>query len=125
MKKLGLLIVALIAVVLTGCDPQCCPETTVKAYYKALQEQDFTTSASYILMQPGDSQKEMAEALKTVYSKDGAIVSFDVFGSAKTTNDVAEVAVATEIAKAPKGYDPKGVSTLNLVKSNGKWYIKF
>lgn len=125
MKKLGLLIVVFIAVVLTGCDPQSCPEKTVKAYFKALQEQDFQTSASYILMQPGDSQKEMTEALKTVYSKDGAIVSFDVLGSARTTNDVATVAVATEIAKAPKGYDAKGASTLDLVKSNGKWYIKF
>ncbi|MCR5114582.1 MAG: DUF4878 domain-containing protein [Bacteroidales bacterium] len=125
MKKIRLILMCVVALLFVSCGTQSNPEKTVKAFYNALYEKDYATASSYILTTDSGQQKQVAESLKETFKGDNALVSFHVFGSAKQTNDAAEVAVSTEISKPAKGQDAKSVATLLLVKSDGKWYISF
>ena len=125
MKRIGLLLVGLLALLMVGCGPQHSPENTVKAYYNALLEQNFDNAAQYLYLEDFPKANLVSQKLSETYQKDNRVVSFSVLGSARTTNDAAQVAIAYEIAKAPKGADAKNVILLDLVKIDGKWYITF
>lgn len=125
MKRIGLCLVGLLALLMVGCGPQHSPENTVKAYYNALLEENFDDAASYIQSEFLPKSNIVAKTLADSYTKDNHIVSFSVLGSAHSTNDKAQVAIFYEIAKAPKGENTKNVATLDLVKIDGKWYITF
>ena len=125
MKRIGLLLVGILALLMVGCGPQHSPENTVKAYYNALLEQNFDNAAQYLYLEDLPKTNLVSQMLSEAYQKDNRVVSFSVLGSARTTNDAAQVAIAYEIAKAPKGGDAKNVILLDLVKIDGKWYITF
>ena len=125
MKRMGLLLVGLMALLLVGCGPQHSPENTVKAYYNALLEENFDGASHYIQSDRFSAENIVAKMLAESFSKDNKIVSFSVLGTGYSTKDKAQVAIAYEIAKAPKGSDTKDVIMLDLVKIDGKWYITF
>lgn len=127
MKKLGILLVGVVALLLVGCGAQNSPEKAVKAYYKALKEKKFDEAATYCWTNPNDkdAQKNLSESLKKQYEEDNAIVDFKVLGSANSFEDKAEVSVVYEISKpANKDDDKKKCEEVSVVKIDGKWYIK-
>lgn len=123
MKKLGLFFVGLLALLCMGCGSHSSPENAIKAYYSALQQGDYDNAATYLYSGFILKGNEVAKMLEDAYSKDNMIASFDVMGSAYSTNDKAQVAVAFEVAKPLKGADAKEVVLLDLVKIDGSWYI--
>ena len=125
--KRNLIIVAAVAVLcmFAACSPQSTPKQVVKTYWTAIQNEQYSEAVNLYYDIDGlfseDSKELLSVLTKIQMAQYGKITSVKILSVNKTGKDKAMVTVqlTTENQSEPQ------VETMDVVKSNGKWYIDF
>ena len=121
MKRLFVILCAVVAVFgLISCKSSS-PSATVEAYYKALQAGDYEKALSYTDI---TDQKEIQRQIEKFKAFDIKIVDFEVL-SENVSEDGNSATVKVKITEtSPSREAPEeGTKELELVKVDGKWKI--
>jgi hypothetical protein len=121
MKKLMVIICAVVAVFgMTSCKSSS-PSDTVNAYFKALQACDYEKALSYTdIADPEEVQKQV-EKFKTYEVK---VVDFEVLSETISEDGgSAEVEVKSTQTSAFNSNPQEDTKKMSLVKVDGKWKI--
>lgn len=120
MKKLGLFLVAIMAVFcFTSCGGH---EGTVKSCLKAIKKQDFDKAVQYCKLDKDVDASKVADYMRESYKGDDELVDFSILGSQEITKDEYKVAYAYE---TKGGKHPKGIVIVTVKKVNGDWKIEY
>lgn len=125
--KRNLFLIAMMALVclFAACTPQSSPRQVAKAYWTAVQDENYSAAVDLYYNIDGlfseDSKELLATLMKVEMEAYGKITSVKVLSVDKTDSDKAVVAVelTTGNQSVPR------VETMDVVKVNGKWYIDF
>ena len=125
--KRNLIVVAMTAVLcmFAACTPQSTPRQVVKTYWTAVQNENYSAAVDLYYNIDGlfseDSKELIATLMKVEMEAYGKITEVKVLSVDKTEKDKAVVAVELTTENRPDPF----VETMDVVKSNGKWYIDF
>lgn len=125
MKKLSLLLVAVVAVVFMGCSSQSSPEKVVSGQYEALMSGDFEKAFSF-MKDAGNTdeatKKFYIETMKTIMA-DYEIANFEVT-NVEENGDKATVSVQFDLKDKKSNESEKQTEEHTVVKIDGKWYLE-
>lgn len=116
MKRINIILISLLTIALASCGKQDNPKQAVRAYYNALQHEEFYEAAQVCLTANSTQQ---ADQLRNKYSK---FVKYYRILGVQQINDNEAIAVVR--IKSPL-YAVTGdiLDMVDLTKENGKWYI--
>ena len=125
--KRNLIVVAVVTILclFAACSPQSTPKQVVKTYWTAIQNEQYSEAVNLYYDIDGlfsEDSKELLSVLTRIQmAQYGKITSVKILSVDKTGKDKAMVTVqlTTENQSEPQ------VETMDVVKSNGKWYIDF
>lgn len=126
--KRNLIIVALVAVLclFAACTPQSTPRQVVKAYWTAVQNENYSEAVNLYYdideLFSDDGKEFLSTLMKVEMEAYGKISKVKVV-SVEKTGDPDKAVVTVELTTENKP-DPR-VETMDVVKVNGKWYIDF
>ena len=121
MKKLIVILCAVVAVFgLTSCNSSS-PSATVKAYYKALQAGDYEKALSYTDITDQEAIQKQIEKYKGFDIK---VVDFEIL-SEKISEDgnSATVEVKSTVTSSFQEEPEESTKEMKLVKVDGKWKL--
>lgn len=119
MKKLFVILCAVVAVFgLTSCKSSS-PSDTVNAYFKALQAGDYEKALSYTDITDQETIQKQVEKCKGL---DFKVVDFEIL-SEKVSEDGNSATVEVKSTESFEGETDEGTQQLELVKVDGKWVI--
>ena len=121
MKKLIVIILAVVAVFgLTSCKSSS-PSKVVNDYYKALQAGDYQKAMTYTDL---TDQEEIQKQIEKYQGFNVKIVSYEVLSETIAEDgNTAEVEVKQSATSSFNSEPKEDTKKLNLVKVDGKWKI--
>lgn len=127
MKKIfSILLLAATLCLFAACTPQSTPRQVAKTYWTYIQQEKYSEAVGLYndidKFFSEDGKEMLAALMKVEMSIHGKITKVKVLSVEKgTESDQATVSVeiTTENSSQPR------VETMDVVKSNGKWYIDF
>ena len=121
MKKLIVIVCALVAVLgMTSCKKSS-PSSVVESYYKALQVPDYEKALSYTDIV---DQKELKEQLEKLEGFKTKVIDFEILSETVADDGkTAEVEVKYKMTCSFNSDPKEDTKKLNLVKVDGKWKI--
>ena len=125
-EKLILIAMAATLCVFAACTPQSSPKQVAKAYWTAVQNEQYSEAVNLYHDIDGLFSEDGKELLSTLMKVEmeayGKITKVKV-RSVEKTEDPNRAVVAVELTTENQP-DPR-VETMDVVKVNGKWYIDF
>lgn len=121
MKKLIIVLLAVVAVFgLTSCKKSS-PSSVVESYYKALQVPDYEKALSYTDITDQDELKSQLEKLEGFKTK---VIDFEILSETIAEDgNSAVVEVKYNMTSSFNETPQEQTKKLNLVKVDGKWKI--
>lgn len=121
----SIVFLALIVCLFAACSPQSSPRQLAKTYWTCIQQEKYTEAVGLYYDIDGlfseDGKEMLASLMKVEMSIYGKITKVKVLSVEKTEPDraIVTVEITTEIKTAPV------IEKMDVVKSNGKWYVDF
>lgn len=121
MKKLIIVLFAVVAVFgMTSCKKSS-PSSVVESYYKALQVPDYEKALSYTDVTDPDEMKAQLEKLEGFKTK---VIDFEILSETIADDgNTAVVEVKYNMTSSFNETPQEQTKKLNLVKVDGKWKI--
>lgn len=120
MKKINIIIIAILVIVMASCASQSTPKNAVRTYYNALQDEEFYEASQLCLSSTNTEQAaQQSEQLRNKYSK--FVKRYKILGVEEISDTEAFAVVRI---KSPL-YEITGdmLEVVYLTKSDDKWYI--
>lgn len=91
MKKVNIIIAVLAAILMMGCTSQKDPKGVVRAYYNAIEDEEFFDAATYCLPTEQINYDAKANTLRQKYGK--VVRAYKIIGIEQLNDSTAVVAV--------------------------------
>ena len=125
-KSLFILFLFAVMLLIAGCTPQSSPRQVAKTYWTAVQEERFSEAVDLYYNIDGlfseDGKAMLATLMEMDMSVYGKIKSVKVV-SVEKSKDGKSAVVTVEITME-ENPNPR-IETMDVVKSDGKWYVDF
>lgn len=119
MKKVNIIIAILAAVLMMGCTSQKNPKAVVRAYFNAIEDEEFFDAATYCLPTEQINYDAKANTLRQKYGK--VVRAYRIIGIEQLNDSTAVVAVKVKPEASALIGDI--IELIDVAKMNDQWYI--
>lgn len=119
MKKVNIIIAVLAAILMMGCTSQKDPKGVVRAYYNAIEDEEFFDAATYCLPTEQINYDAKANTLRQKYGK--VVRAYKIIGIEQLNDSTAVVAVKVKPEASALIGDI--IELVDVARMDGQWYI--
>lgn len=119
MKKVNIIIAILAAFLMVGCSSQKDPQGVVRAYFNAIEDEEFFDAATYCLPTQQMNYDAQANSLRQKYGK--VVRAYKIIGLQQLNDSTAVVAV--KVRPEASALIGDVIELIDVAKMNGQWYV--